>query len=178
MKNQLTILLVLLIAVLAMIVAMANVPPVQQASGILHPEYKTMLKSGNSVVISTPVKWLAYLFGLGILGIFTWFVFIGARKKQPEKRKRINRTLGIFFLFYVIIFSLMVFSYWDYSVAEGNNYFWGFPIPTAWMMYPFWFSPIIITLVLIFRFDDYVINDEELAAFNALVKARKAKREN
>lgn len=173
MKNQLTILLLLLIAVLAIIVALGFIPPVERATGILHPEYKTMLKSGNSVVQSTTVKWMAYLFGLAIFGIFALCALIGAHKKEAAKRKKINRILILGFTLCTIIFSLMVFSYWNYDPSANARYFWGVPVPTAWMLYPLWFSPVIITLIFILRFDDFVINDEELVEFNRIVRARR-----
>lgn len=160
------------------IVAIWLSPAVPGATGTLHPEFKTMLKSGNYTGGSSAIQWLSYLFGLGIIGIFAFCVFIGSRKKDKKIQSKIYRVLFIGFSAYILTFSLMVFSYWNYQETNSTNYFGGFPLPTAWMLYGMWFVPAIITSVYIFKFDDWVLTREEEKQFHEIVAARRKREIN
>ncbi|NRB47718.1 MAG: hypothetical protein HRU41_08580 [Saprospiraceae bacterium] len=162
-----------LLGLLAIIIALWVLPDIPQATSQLHPEYKTLLKSGNSVTEQSSVKWLAYFFGLLILFIFVATVFIGARRKRSTGNLRYWLLAGS--IAYAITYHLSIMAYWRYANASETQYFGGLPIPTAWAIYGIWSVPIIMTLVYVFRFDEWILDQRDMEEFKVLVEGRGGK---
>lgn len=170
--------LVWLIAFLILIACLWLVPGVPDATGGLHPEFKTMLKSGDSMADTPATKWMAYLFGLGIIGIFGFALVAGARKKEAVLDQKIRRFIIFTVLVYAVVFTLTTFSYWSYHQSNSMEYFGGFPKPTAWMLYGCWFTPLLLTITYYYKFQSWVITPEEEEQFDKIVKARREREQS
>lgn len=162
-----------LLSLLAIIIALWLLPAIPQATSQLHPEFGTMLKSGNSVAEQSSIKWLAYCFGLMILFIFVAAVFIGARRKRPTGNLRHWLAAGS--IAYAITYHFSIMAYWRYADATETQYFGGLPTPTAWAIYGIWSIPVIMTLVYVFRFDEWILAKEDMEGFRELVENRAPK---
>lgn len=162
-----------LLGLLTIIIALWVLPDIPQATSQLHPEFKTMLKSGNSVTGQSSIKWLAYFFGLMILFIFVATIFIGARRKRSTGNLRYWLLAGS--IAYAITYHLSIMAYWRYADAMETQYFGGLPRPTAWAIYGIWSVPIIMTAVYVFRFDEWILDNQDMAVFSALVEERESK---
>ncbi len=162
-----------LLGLLAIIIALWILPDIPQATSQLHPEFETMLKSGNSVAEQSSVKWLAYFFGLMILLVFVATIFIGARRKRSTGNLRYWLMAGS--IAYAITYHLSIMAYWRYADATETQYFGGLPIPTAWAIYGIWSVPIVMTLVYVFRFDEWILDKQDMATFESLVDQRESK---
>ncbi len=158
---------------LILIAAIWLTPAVPGATGSLHPTFKTMLKSGDYAGGGVAIKWLSYLFGLGIIGIFGFCIFTGLKKKDGAIPRNMRLILFFGFTAYVIIYSLMVFSYWEFQQNDNPAFTGGFPVPTAWMLYGMWFVPAVITVTYIVKFDDWILTKEEEDRFHEIVAARR-----
>ena len=161
-----------LLGLLAIIIALWVLPGIPQATSQLHPEYSTMLKSGNAVTDQSSIKWLAYFFGLMILFIFVVTIFIGARRKRSTGNLRYWLVAGS--LAYAITYHFSIMAYWRYAGAAETQYFGGLPSPTAWAIYGIWSVPIIMTLVYVFRFDEWILDRQDMEAFKVLVEKRES----
>jgi len=161
-----------LLGLLAVIIALWLLPEVPVSTGQLHPEYKTLLKSGNSVAESETVKWLAYLFGLFVILLFVISIFIGARRKRDTGNLKYWLLAGT--VAYVLTYHFSIMAYWAYAGADQTAYFGGLPIPSAWAIYGIWSVPIIMTLTYVFRFDQWILDKEDMKKFEALVEEEKA----
>lgn len=162
-----------LLGLLIIIIALWVLPDIPQSTSQLHPEYGTLLKSGNSVTAQSSVKWLAYLFGLFILFIFVATIFIGAKRKRSTGNLRYWLLAGA--LAYAITYHFSIMAYWSYAEAGQTAYFGGLPIPTAWSIYGIWSVPIIMTLVYVFRFDEWILDKQDMEEFKVLVERRESK---
>ncbi len=159
-----------LLGLLAIIIALWILPDIPQATSQLHPDYGTLLKSGNPVTEQSSVKWLAYFFGLLILFIFVSTIFIGARRKRSTGNLQYWLLGGS--LIYAITYHFSIMAYWRYTDATQTEYFGGLPIPTAWAIYGIWSVPIIMTLVYVLRFDAWILDGRDLEEFDVLVERR------
>lgn len=175
MKNNFTWFLAILISFIFVIIGLWVTPVLEFPTGQLHPIFSTMLKSGSSVADGDTTKWLAYLFGLGIIGIFGAMIYVSTDIKNKTSRKKFRKLYAFCFFMYVLVYSLMVFSYWNYRAEGAGDFIMGFPKPTAWMMYGMWATPLILTLTYIFKFDEFVLTPEELEKFHKIVAARRAR---
>lgn len=148
-------------------------PEPAAVSGQLHPEFHSMLKSGTSVSSSPTIKWLSYFFGLGIFGIMGFMILIGARKKDKTITRKIHARILLSFVLIFLVYSITVFSYWDYASTTTTSYFGGLPTPTSWMVYGIWFTPLVLVFIYIFKFDQWIISSEELRRFQEIVEKRR-----
>lgn len=163
-KWLLGILVVLLIVVIALWIG--DEPAL--STGQVHPVYKTMLKSGPSVVSQSASKWLGYAFGLLVILVFGVTIFIGAIRKGGIGVIRFWLFGGM--ILYVMAYHFTVTSYWAYAGEMTTSYFLGVPSPTAWMIYALWSVPTIMTLVYVIKFNDWIMPPKDLERFNELVK--------
>lgn len=157
------ILLVVLIALLALVLLAAVTPQVENATGVLHPEFPGMFISPANIDQAVHTRWIGYLFGLGIIFLFGIMLFIGNRKKG--KLTSIGPWLYVGLLVYMLAYSMMVFSHWDYTLNHDSSFFLSMPKPTAWMIYVVWFVPLVITIAFIVKFESAIISDEEIDEF-------------
>lgn len=166
MKSVYALLICLLALLLIMLLAWIW-SPLAQATGVPHPEYKGMYISVANIDEARHTRWLGYFFGLGIIGVFGSFLFLGNRKKG--KLTPISQWLWIGIVMYSIAYSGMVFSHWEYVAEGGGAFVLSMPIPTAWMICGVWFVPAIITLVYILKFESWIISEEEIATFHSTI---------
>ena len=162
------LLLAVLIFLLGIILLAGLVDPINHLTGVPHPDYKGMLIAPETTDHHNHTKWLGYLFGCGVLGLFLVMLLIGNRKKG--KITSIGSWIMVGMFFYFIGFSLMVFSNWGYVHSESNEFVFQMPKPTAWMIYVVWFIPLIITISYIVRFEDSIISHDEIVAFQEFLK--------
>jgi len=165
----------LLIGLLFLIAALYFSLSPEAVTGLPHESYTTMLHSGESVAAAPLAKWLSFLFGLCILGIFVICIMIGYRKY--EKLGKVKPWLFGGSIAYLLVFAGMVFSYWNYMSEGSAPYFLGFPAPTAWMLYAVWLFPLFFTFIYIFKFNDWVITPEERKRFEEIKKRSERVRE-
>lgn len=160
-----------LLGLLLIIIALWVLPEVPIATGQVHPEYQTMLKSGNVITNQESTKWLAYFFGLLILILFVLSIFIGARRKR-DTGNLVYWLLGGS-LVYLITYHFSVMAYWKYAEAGSTNYFLGLPIPTAWAIYGLWSVPILMTLTYVLGFDQWILDKKDMQDFENLIDSHK-----
>ncbi len=175
MKRVPAIFFAVLIILLLIIVAIWTSTPPIQATGMTDTTYSTLQKSGGTVAITPYLKWLAYFFGIAILSLFCLGVFMGAAKKDKSIQKKIYRVLGIGTFLYLLVYSMMVFSWWDYVATNSMDYFMGLPQPTAWLIFGLLFIPIFMSFFYITQFNAWIITDRELAEFQQIKERRKNK---
>ena len=164
---------ILLIGFSLIIVAIWTSTPPVQATGMADTTYSTLFKSGETVATTPFLKWLAYFFGIAVISLFCLGVFLGAAKKDKTIQKKIYRVLGIGTFLYFFVYSMMVFSWWDYVATNSMDYFMGLPQPTAWLIFGLLFIPIFMSFFYITQFNSWIITDRELAKFQQIKERRK-----
>lgn len=164
---------IFLLLVLGLIFLMYAFPIPQGSTGIPHGDIPTMLKGTNAVTQHSSSKYLSFFFGVGILGILTFCLLIGARKSNVGRKIQytVLAMIAVYFAGYV----LMCQSYWSYSLGNNDQFWGGFPIPTAFMLYWLWGCPLILTSVYIWKFDEWVISPDEIKEFKTIVEQRNKK---
>ena len=151
-------------------------PIPENAAGTLHPTYKTMFHSGDNVLGSTTTRVLSFLFGLGVIMMFYFFILFGADRKKSTGKLRL--WINIAFIAYLIVFTLSFFSYLNYETTGHNNFFMGWPTPTAWMIYGMWSTPVILVLIYVIKFKDWILDEEDEAEFQRILARRKERSAN
>ena len=167
-------LLAVLVSLLLIILLAAVMPEVQDATGVPHPDhYNHETNKGMSVskanINQVPhTRWLGYLFGLGVIGLFASFIFIGSRKKG--RLTGISKWLTIGFGVYILAYTGMCVTHWNYTNTGEANFFIWMPTTTAWMIYGVWFVPLIITVAYVIGFERWIISPEEEADLHSFLQ--------
>jgi len=100
------ILLAVLICLLLIMGGLAFSPQVPAATGIPHPEFGTnILIAPNNIDQEPHTRWMGYLYGLGILGIFWSFLTIGTRKNG--KKTVMVKWISICFVLYILVYTMI-----------------------------------------------------------------------
>lgn len=163
--------LIFLILFLILICSLWFITPPHAATGMPHPEFKTMLHSGDSIVTSKPALYVSYLFGLAVIVMMYFFVRFGSTREKDTGH--LTRWLSIAFFIYILVYTGMFMSYIDYAINGHNRFFLGWPTPTAWMIYAMWATPSIIMLIYIVKFKDWILSDEDEQVFQEILMRRK-----
>jgi len=157
------------ICTLILIIFLAySISPIEGLTGAAHPEFPGMKVSPYNTDLFSHTKWLGYSFALGIIWLFISILIIGSRKKGQTTG--MSKWIGVFGILYSIVFSLMIFSNWAYVNESNASFFGQMPRPTAWMIYVVWLSPLFLTLLYVFKFEDWVISPEEEAELKEYLK--------
>ena len=135
--------------------------PLPGLTGVPHPEIKGMMISSGNTDQFEHLRWLGYFFALGVVGVFGCIYFIGNLKKGQITG--IGKWLIAFTICFALIFTVMIFSNWNYVQNADNQFFAQMPIPTAWMIYAVWLFPYFITILYMWKFEEWVISPEEEA---------------
>lgn len=175
MHRYIQFLLFALILVFILMGLMLYIEPLPNAVGSIDSMYNSLLVSGAPITQNSTLKWVAWLFGICILSIFLVCVYIGAYNRNIQLNKTIIKSLSIGAALYIMVYILMVNSWWSYTDINSFDYFLGLPKPTAWMMFGLLFCPFFLSYFYIFKFDDWIYNPEDDAKFQEILKNRKSK---
>lgn len=156
----------------AITIAFWMVPAPNLVAGTTDTTFTTLQRSGDVVAAETLSKWLAYLYGIGIIGTFCFGVFMGANRKNAAIKRQLYTYLGVGALFYFLVYSAMVFSWWSYTETNSMAYFLGLPKPTAWM-FGLMFIPIVMSGIYITQFNRWIYTKEDELKFKEIIKRRK-----
>lgn len=134
-----------------------------EAHGIPHPDYASMERGGDGRERLAPIFWAGWL--LGVLQIFFYVALLafGARKTKSFPLE--TRALVAGALVYAGVFTWMVISYSGFAADPGEVLLLSFPPPTALMLYGVGFTPLLFIGLYLWRFEPWIIDDEELAGF-------------
>lgn len=143
-------------------------------TGQPHPEFKTMLKGGESIHSLGGSQVFGYLFGLCSTLLLCLFMAHGARRYNQLGSIKPWLILGT--VAYLAVFTLTYLSDAAYVDQSHSEFFLGWPLPTAWMIYAMWFTPVIFVALYVFGFRDWILTEEDEAKFNEIVANRRTRR--
>ncbi len=148
--------------------------PSVHATGGLHPEFSSMLKSGQAATNNSSASIFSYLFALFVVAVLGFVLLIGMKKKGTLgylQKWLIGGIIGFMF-----VFTGVTLSYWNYSSAASSTYFGGFPVPTAWMLYGVPCFALFFTFLYLKNFDTWVLTAEDKEKFNEIVNKNNFKK--
>lgn len=157
------LLLGLVLASGALLVAAALVPEAPGAGVAPHPEHPSLLTGGAP---ASPV-----MIGIGALFGLVQIAFFGACFALGMQRRGrlgpVARPLLVGLALYAGVWSTLVAAY-AATAGDPDAALWGsFPAATAWMLYGMWPFPLVFAFLYLRHFDDWFLNEEDLARFRA-----------
>ncbi len=144
-------------------------------TGQAHPNFKTMLSGGDSLSMTSSTHILGYLFGLSTVLTLCLFLIQGAIRKNSLQG--IRPWLLLSSIVYIVVYTFTFLSDTNYVQTGHTEFFSGWPLPTAWMIFGMWAAPVFFVLIYVFKFRDWILPLEDEERFYDLVAERK-KRQN
>lgn len=144
-----------------------------QGHGVAHPQFKTMLSGGDGEARYVPIWWLAWAFALLQVTFFMALLALGVLKKGSLGP--LLRPLLVGWLIFAGIFTGLIVAHARYVGTAEHALVFGFPAPTAWMIYGVWVFPAAFVVLYLVTFDRWGFtkaDETRLAELAADFKAR------
>ena len=141
------------------------VPETAVGHGVVHPDFPSMLQGGDGAVRHASV-----LTGGAALGVLMILFMVGLLVFGANRSGKVGMEEAVLIggtVVFVLCFLAVVITYQPYAEAGGGELTMAFPLPTAWMMYGVWVAPVVFIALYMFRFDPWIMSDEETARFLA-----------
>ena len=151
---------------LAVVIGIAFfIPELGLARGHAHLQFNSIRQGG--VPHSSAVIWLGWVFGIITLLLFFFVLSLGAARQ--------NRLRGLGKPFIVICALIaatwtgIVLTYQAYVSNPEQELLFGFPLPTALMIFVFPSVSLLITILFVVRFPKSIFTDEDLGKYEQLL---------
>lgn len=161
------LLLALLVVMILLLVYIAGLPEPAASSGIMHPLIENMRVGGDGLLrfieVGPPAFWLQVV----VLVFSMVLVLLGISERR--RGRALYVCLG--FCGALSLFSwYMVYNTYQFFLLTGEvNYFFGFPVPSGWMIYGTWLSGLALVALYVLGFNRFIFTEEDEAEYLALV---------
>ena len=155
---------VLMAVVLSAICLVETVP---DAAGMPHPSYDGLQIGGDGAARLQHVGPLGFTFQCLLLVQIILLCLLGVpdRKRTSELAAYMAASLAVM----IFVAWKMYFGHQSFLATHETDYFWGFPVATAWFTYGTWLSAIPLVLIYSIGFNKFIYSEEDEEIFNALL---------
>ena len=166
------LLFALLVLMAATVVPLFVIEEVPGGRGFDHPDYepRTIQQAPASVERHRSVIWFAGSFGALVALFSAGSMALGLTESHREGTGA--KTLLAAGVTYSILLVSTVYLYWKFANAPDVTIF-GFPVATAWMLFIFGPSPLVLVLVYMVTFRRWILRPHDMDVFHGLVAARR-----
>lgn len=167
MKSLFGLLFLFLVALLIIVCVSFLLPEASRSTSQVHPEYSSMLKSSGNTASLSSTLWLGYVYGVIMFAVMAVSILIGIQKR--EKLGTLGKWMAAGFFMYLLVFTALVYTYSQYTHDKHQDFFGGFLLPTAWMIYGMWLFPLFFVFLFTLHFDRWIMTKDDLRQFQLLL---------
>ncbi len=146
------------------------------AHGLAHGLFSTMQIGGSGVERHGSVLLFGWLLGLLVVGVIVTGFAIGLQRGERVGPLRNALIAGA--LVYGALFSALVLAYLKYIQSEDLPGLFGFPLPTAIMLFALWPMPVFFIVLYVYGFDRYIVTVEDLKEFRVILRRRREREDS
>lgn len=157
--------MLLVIAGITGFVLVSDVPP--GATGIPHPTVAGVSLGGSGADKLSAIGYAPYYFQVAVILLAGGLLYMGIPSHRRDGFLRAVMASGIAFALFV--WSMLFFSYIDFTQTGQTTVAFGFPLPTNWMFWGVWGSFALFDIFYSVCFYRYFLHPDDEAAFNTLV---------
>ncbi|MEM8667858.1 MAG: hypothetical protein AAGG48_10105 [Planctomycetota bacterium] len=144
--------------------------PINAGHGLPHPTIKSMQIGGDSAVRYAPIRISVWVFAVGMVFFFTALLRLASQKGETVNRLRWPLAIGC--VAYLTTVIGMLISYEHYITDPDPRLRWGFPIPSAWMLFAVWPTPLLFVILYVATFSRWTFRPEDERAFERILAER------
>ncbi len=136
-----------------------------------HAQYSnSMLQGVPEIERQLEMRLFGLVFGLLQIAFFASCLLLGVRSSRGPKW-----LLAAIGSVYVAVFALMVVANDLYVVWEFKSLYFGFPAPTALMLYGVGGVPLLFALLYLFAFDHMIFSPQDSGALDDIIREHRAR---
>jgi hypothetical protein len=170
------ILFTILIAMAAVTLITMLIPEVEGSGGIPHPRYESMRHGGSGIERHGHLIWLHWTFGALAISFFVALMAFGARK--GDSLRGFGRKLALGLAAFLAAWTFLVVAYRDYMLEATHKLYFGFPLPTAIMLYVLFPVSMVYVFFYLFGFEQWVLSNQDYTAYERLLAEKRASQNN
>ena len=149
-----------------LLVSVVMVEEPANSRGEVHSDIQSMRQGGDAASRNTDVFSQIWILGLSMIVMYALLMSLGV---SPQRRDRcLALYLGCAALFVGATWSALMVTYRDSWTGAMPPIFLGFPIPSAWMLYGMWASPLLFIGIYWFGFRRWIFTVEDENRYEAL----------
>ena len=140
-----------------------------------HPEQSEMHVAGAAAAFDAEMIVPGAIAGVLVIAVYLLCLLLGAGKNGASLT-----FVGVVAASSCLVvgsFLAMTFSFDDYVGDPSPQLVGGFPIPTAWMVFGVWMSPVVFLAVYVAGFRRWVMTEDDRKRLEALIAARQPRTE-
>lgn len=144
-------------------------PDEQYPGAATHPEQSEMHVAGAAAAFDAEMIVPGAIAGVLVITVYLLCLLLGAGKNGASRT-----FVGVVAASSCLVigsFLAMAFSFGDYVRNPSPSLVGGFPIPTAWMVFGVWMSPVVFLAVYVAGFRRWVMTDDDRKRLDALIAA-------
>lgn len=158
--------LVTFLVATVLLISVVMVEEPANSRGEVHSEIQSMRQGGDAASRNTDIFSQVWGLGLSMIVMYALFMSLGV---SPQRRDRcLALYLGCATLFVGATWSALMVTYRDSWTGVMPPTFLGFPIPSAWMLYGMWASPLLFIAIYWFGFRRWIFTVEDENRYEAL----------
>jgi hypothetical protein len=165
------LLLVILVLLCGVVGALFVREEQAHSRGIAHPEHGAMMLGADGESRHRSLLPLGWAFAALQVAFFVGLIALALRR--GDGRVPAWPALVLVGGVYLAMFALLFVAYGDFAAGEPVELVFGFPAPTAWMLFGVWSAPMLFLLLYVLRFDALVWTAESRARFERLLAQRR-----
>ena len=163
MKIVVLISLLVLVLIAGLATVVFNLPRPSAATGFVHDRLETMDRGGGGQRHGA-LLWWGCAIGLLQVAFFALCMMLGAGRRGSSTA---TGWLALGGVIYAGLFALMVIAYRAY-LLDPSFVIFGFPAPTAVMLFLLWPFPFYFVVLYLIRFEDWILSPSDLARFREI----------
>lgn len=139
---------------------------------VAHPQQAQMHVAGPSAEFDLTMLRTGQAVGILIVAVFVLCLLLGSGKNGASAT-----FAGVVIVSAAVlmsVFLMMTSTISEYVQSPSPKLIGGFPVPTAWMVFGVWLTPILFLAVYIAGFRQWVMTEDDQQRLSALVARRRA----
>ncbi len=154
------------------VVTDGQVERVYLGHGAAHERFPSMDHGGDGPARHGGRLWMAWAFALVQLALIIGSLFMGLRHPGLLRWPLVMSGVTL-----ATLLTLMVATYARYLADPSGPLMLGLPLPTAWFLYAFWPTQLLVVVLFVLYFHQAVVTPEDMARFREIVAERRARTE-
>ncbi|AWT59000.1 MAG: hypothetical protein DF168_00172 [Candidatus Moanabacter tarae] len=166
-----SLLLLLLLSIALVSGAIVAIPESPNNHGQAHEVFSTIHSGGSGLERHGSVLLFGWLLGLLVVGTIVTGFALGLQRKEKVGPLRTYLTIGG--IIYGVLFSVLFLTYFSYIQGDETPQLFGFPLPTAIMLFALWPMPVYFIVLYVWGFDRYIVTSQDLERFKETLNRRR-----
>ncbi len=163
--NYAKLVLAAAITLLAVIATAFFIPELQGPQGVVHPDFGSMRRASPAAGETT--VWLGWFFGVVVTILI--FLMFGLGVARRGSFRGVGWPLVLVLIATIVSWTAVVAAYQGYVRDADQSLLFGWPLPTALLVFLMFPAMLLINIVFVIYFPKSIMTEEDLDKFERVI---------